>query len=117
MKLKYIPLLLFVITQSCKTQKDLNTESIKNTFLQEQNEFATIWKYLGSNSYSLNTLNQSDFTFKIDSLKNIYTTHLKSYKRKLDRETFNDETLGINSVLTNTSLNILNSINILQERT
>lgn len=96
MNIKYFLLLPLVITQSCKSQENVNTESVKSVFLQEQKEFGSpIWSYLGSNFYTLNSLNETDFTFKIDSLKAIYTTHLKSYKKKLDRVTYNDETIGI----------------------
>jgi acetyl esterase/lipase len=98
MKIKYFLLLFLVINQSCKSQTKVNTESIKSTFFQEQKEIGTpIWNYLNSNFYTLNSLKQSDFTKKIDSLKSIYTTHLNKYKGKLDKNTFNDETLGINS--------------------
>jgi len=98
MKIKYFLLLFLVINQSCKSQTKVNTESIKSTFFQEQKEIGTpIWNYLNSNSYSLNSLKQFDFTKKIDSLKSIYTTQLNKYKGKLDKNTFNDETLGINS--------------------
>lgn len=97
MKIKYLLLLLLVSIQSCKSQENVNTESIKKTFLQEQTEIGTpIWNYLRSNPYTLNSLNQVDFTHKIDSLKNIYTTQLNKYKGKLDNDTFNDEALGIN---------------------
>jgi acetyl esterase/lipase len=97
MKTKYLLLLLLVTIQSCKSQENVNTESIKKSFFQEQVEIGTpIWSYLHSNPYMLNSLNQSDFTKKIDSLKSIYTTHLNKYKGKLDKNTFNDETLGIN---------------------
>ncbi|MEE9432105.1 MAG: hypothetical protein V3V16_13735, partial [Melioribacteraceae bacterium] len=97
MKIKHLLLLLLVTIQSCKSQSNVNTESIKKSFLQEQTEIGTpIWKYLRSNSYTLNSLNEADFTHKIDSLKNIYTTQLNKYKGKLDKYTFNDESLGIN---------------------
>lgn len=96
MKIKYLLLLLLVSIQSCKSQEKLNTESIKKTFLQEQVALGTSWKYLRSNPYTFNSLNQFDFTHKIDSLKNVYATQLKKYKGKLDKYTFNDEALGIN---------------------
>ena len=97
MRIKYLLLLLLVTVQSCKSQENANTESIKKTFLQEQLEIGTpIWNYLRSNPYTLNSLNQVDFTHKIDSLKNIYTTQLNKYKGKLDNDTFNYETLSIN---------------------
>tara|TARA_R110000868_G_scaffold4211_4_gene26448 strand:- start:2361 stop:3854 length:1494 start_codon:yes stop_codon:yes gene_type:complete len=97
MKIKYLLLLLLVTIQSCKSQKNVNTESIKESFLQEQAEIGTpIWNYLRSNPYTLNSLNQVDFTHKIVSLKNIYTTQLNKYKGKLDKYTFYDEALGIN---------------------
>jgi acetyl esterase/lipase len=98
MKINYFLLLLITITQSCKTQKNLNPESVKSTFLQEQKEFGSpIFNYLNNNFYILNSLNDSEFTSKIDSLKAIYTMHLKSYKRKLDRETYNNESIGIDA--------------------
>jgi acetyl esterase/lipase len=98
MKIKYFLLLFLVVNQSCKSQTKVNTESIKSAFFQEQKEIGTpIWNYLNSNPYSLNSLKQTDFTKKIDSLKSIYTTQLNKYKGKLDKNTFNDETLGINS--------------------
>lgn len=97
MKIKYLLLLLLVTIQSCKSQEKLNTESIKKSFLQKQAEIGTpIWKYLRSNPYALNSLNEADFTRKIDSLKSIYTTQLNNYKGKLDKYTFNDEALSIN---------------------
>lgn len=97
MKIKYLLLLLLVTFQSCKTQENVNTESIKKAFSQEQVEIGTpIWKYLRSNPYSLNSLNKADFIHKIDSLKNIQASQLLKYKGKLDKLTFNDESLGIN---------------------
>jgi acetyl esterase/lipase len=97
MKIKYLLLLLLVTVQSCKSQDNVNAESIKKTFLQEQTEIGTpIWKYLRSNPYTLYSLNQVDFTHKIDSLKNIYTTQLNKYKGKLDNDIVNDEKLSIN---------------------
>ncbi len=98
MKIKYVLLLLLVIIQSCIERKNIDTESIKSTFLQEQEEMGKpIWNYLYSNPYALNSLNQLDFTNKIDSLKRIYITQLNKYKDKLDKNTFDDESLGINS--------------------
>ncbi len=97
MKIKHLLLLLLVTIQSCKSQKSIDVASTKSTFLQEQAEIGTpIWNYLRSNPYTFNSLNEADFTHKIDSLKNIYTTQLKEYKGKLDKYTFNDEALGIN---------------------
>ena len=88
---------LSVISISCETQKNQNIESIKSTFYQEQEEFGTIWNFLNNNSYTLNSLNESDFTKKIDSFQSIYTTHLNNYKNKLDEKTYDDESLGIKS--------------------
>ncbi|OBX22903.1 MULTISPECIES: alpha/beta hydrolase [Bizionia] len=96
MKIKYLLLLLLVTIQSCKSQENVNTESIKKTFLKEQVALGAPWKYLRSNPYTFNSLNQVNFTHKVDSLKNIYTAQLKEYKGKLDKYTFNDEALGIN---------------------
>ena len=99
MNIKLILILLLITSLSCKSQEKLNTEAIKNSFFEEQKEIGSpIWNYLlNTNIYTLNSLNQSDFTKKIDSLKSIYTTQLNKYKGKLDKNTFNDETLGINS--------------------
>jgi acetyl esterase/lipase len=98
MKIRYFLLLFLITIQSCKSQEKLNAESIKKSFLQEQKEIGKpIWDYLNANYYTLNSLNQSDFTHKVDSLKNIYTKQLNKYKGKLDKNTFSDETLGISS--------------------
>lgn len=97
MKIKYFLLLFLIIIQSCKSQTKLNSESIKKTFLEEQEEIGTpVWNYLRSNTYTINSLSQPNFTNKIDSLKNIYVKHLNKNKGKLDKNTFNDETLSIN---------------------
>lgn len=97
MKIKYLLLLLLITILCCKSEKNANSESIKKSFIDEQIEIATpVWQYLRSNPYQLNSLNQVDFTHKIDSLKNIQATQLNKYKGKLDEETFNDETIGIN---------------------
>ena len=97
MYIKYVFILLTVITISCKTQEEPNLEAIKNVFLDEQKtEFGiSINNYLNNNYYFINSLNQSDFTNKIDSLKNIFITHLDKYKGKLDKNTFNNERLAI----------------------
>ncbi len=96
MKINYV--LLLILIQSCQSQKNITTESVKSTFLQEQTEMGTpIWNYLNSNSYTLNSLNESDFTKKIDSLKRIYIIQLNTYKEKLDKNTYNDELLGIDA--------------------
>lgn len=87
-----------IIILSCKTQKDQNTESIKERFLKEQEVLGLpIFKYLNDNFYPLHCLNQSDFTHKIDSFKTIYTTHLNQYKGILDNKTYQFEDLAINS--------------------
>ncbi|WP_117884235.1 alpha/beta hydrolase family protein [Aureibaculum luteum] len=97
MKIKHLLLLLLVTIQSCKSQKSIDVASTKSTFLQEQIEIGTpIWNYLRSNPYTLNSLNETDFTHKIDSLKSIYEAQLNTYRGKLDKTTFNDETLSIN---------------------
>lgn len=97
MKIKYHLILFLIIIQSCKSQTKLDSESIKKDFLEEQEEMGTpVLNYLRSNMYSLNSLGQANFTDKIDSLKNIYVKHLNKNKGKLDKNTFNDETLSIN---------------------
>jgi acetyl esterase/lipase len=97
MNIKYTFIFLIVTFISCNTQEKSNIQAIKNVFLEEQKtEFGIpINNYLNSNYYSLNSLNQSDFTNKIDSLHNILTTHLNEYKNKLDKNTFNNEQLAI----------------------
>ncbi len=97
MKIKYLLLLLLITIQCCKSKETTNSESIKKLFLEEQIEIGTpIWKYLRSSPYKLNSFSQTDFTHKIDSLKNIQSTQLNKYQGKLDKNIFNDETIGIN---------------------
>lgn len=88
--------LFLLLTFSCKNSIAVDFKKNKSTFLNEQLEFAVpIWKYIRSNKYPLNTLNQNDFTKKIDSLQAFFTTHLKNNKKKLDKNTFDAETAGI----------------------
>ena len=97
MKIKYLLLSLLITILCCKSEENTNTKSIEKLFLDEQVKIGTpIWNYLRSNPYKLNILGQTDFTHKIDSLKNIQTTQLNKYQGKLDINTFNDEVLGIN---------------------
>ena len=101
MKLNLLLLLILAtLNQSCKAQKNATTEikPIQDTFYEEQKQMGQpIWQYINSNFVALHSLNESDFTQKIDSLKAIYLTQLKSYKNKLDSAIFTDESLGINA--------------------
>jgi len=101
MKTRLFLVLILAISQSCTSPKNENTESVKKAFLEEQtSKFGiSINKYLNNNTYALNSLNQSSFTSKIDSLKNIYLTHLNTYEGKLHKSDFNNELLAINSYL------------------
>ena len=57
--------LFLLLTFSCKNSIAVDFKKNKSTFLNEQLEFAVpIWKYIRSNKYPLNTLNQNDFTKK-----------------------------------------------------
>lgn len=88
--------LFLLLTLSCKNSKTVDFKHNKSTFSNEQLEFAIpIWKYIRSNRYTLNTLNQNDFTQKIDSLQFMFTTHLNRNKNKLDTHTFKAENVGI----------------------
>lgn len=90
-KLFFISLIIFA--QSCK---NIDFEKNKNIYLQEQIELAIpVWKYINSNKYPLYTLNQNDFTLKIDSIHSIFTDYLKINKENLDKKTFNEETVLI----------------------
>ncbi|WAC03070.1 alpha/beta hydrolase [Lacinutrix neustonica] len=94
MKLNYFFLLLLIIIQSCKAQVS-NTETVKETFLKEQEELGTpVIKYIGNNFYKLHVLEESEFTSKIDSLQNIFTSHLAKYEDKLDKSTLNEEVMN-----------------------
>lgn len=74
MKVKYLLLLLFITNLCCKSEENTNTEFINKSFIEEQIEIGTpIWNYLRSNPYLLNSLSETVFTHKIDSLKNIQT--------------------------------------------
>lgn len=97
MRLNYFFILLLISIQSCKTQNVQNTESVKETFFKEQEEIGTpAIKYIRNNFYKLHVLDESEFTSKIDSLKNIFTSHLKKYQSNLDKLTFNEEVININ---------------------
>lgn len=101
MKIHSFLVLVLVILQSCTSSQNERSASIKKAFLEEQtSKFGiSINQYLNNNTYTLNALNQSDFTNKIDSLKNIYITHLHTYKGKLHNTDFKSEMLAINSYL------------------
>ena len=84
---------LIILTQSCK---NVDYEKNKELYLQEQLEFAKpISNFIKGNKYLLNILNQNDFTQKIDSLQSIFTKYLDNNKSKLDKKTFNEETVLI----------------------
>ncbi len=83
MRAKVIFILLIILFQSCK---NVDYAKNKNIYLEEQLEFATpVWKYINGNKYYLNTLNQNDFTQKVDSIQTIFTNHLKINNDNLDR--------------------------------
>ncbi|WP_299439556.1 prolyl oligopeptidase family serine peptidase [uncultured Aquimarina sp.] len=97
MNKRYFFLLLLILIFSCKNVTNEDLEKNKHAYLKEQSEFApSINNYLNSNYYSLNSLNQSRFTNKIDSLKNIFKTHINKYKERLDKKTLNHEILEVN---------------------
>lgn len=89
-RVKIIFILTFVlITQSCK-KIDFNVN--KEFYLEEQLKFSKpISNFIVENRYKLYTLNQNDFTNKIDSLRSIFTQYLIDNKRNLDEETFTEE--------------------------
>ena len=92
----YLIYLFLILLCSCKKQNNVDHAAIKDQFLKEQTEFgAPIFKYLNNNFYKINSLGQKGFTYKIDSLRSIYESHLSSYKGKLDDATFKDEVIGI----------------------
>ncbi len=96
MRAKLLFILSLILMLSCKNSNNVDFEKNKSAFLDEQLEFADpVWKYIRSNKYHLNTLNQDEFTKKIDSLQSIFSTHLNDNKSKLDKTTFNYETTGI----------------------
>ena len=93
MRTKLISIVLIIFVQSCKK---IDFKKNKNIYLQEQMELAIpVWEYINSNKYPLNTLNQNDFTHKIDSIHSIFTDFLKINKENLDEKTFNEETVLI----------------------
>lgn len=94
MRVKLIFILpLIILTQSCK---NVDYEKNKELYLQEQLDFAKpISNFIKGNKYPLYILNQNDFTQKIDSLQSIFTKYLDNNKGKLDKKTFNEETVLI----------------------
>lgn len=87
---------LIILTQSCE---NADYEKNKELYLQEQLEFAKpISNFIKGNKYPLYILNQNDFTQKIDSLQSIFTQYLDNNKSKLDKKTFNEETVLIKLV-------------------
>lgn len=99
MKFKLLFLVPFLTSYlNCKAQDSTAVRSTKDVFVKEQNEFGKpIWSYLGNEFTSLHRLEQPTFTKKIDSLRGIYLSHLKGYKNKLQKDTYEDELLGINA--------------------
>lgn len=96
MRIKQIFILFIILLQGCKQSKTIDQDIIKDTFSEEQTDYGLpLWNYIRSNTYTLNTLNQNDFTNTIDSLQSIFTTHLNSYKNKLDKATYKHEEIGI----------------------
>ena len=84
---------LIILTQNCE---NIDYEKNKELYLQEQLEFAKpISNFIKGNKYLLHILNQNDFTQKIDSLQSIFIKYLDNNKSKLDKKTFNDETVLI----------------------
>ena len=93
MRAKITFILFIILAQSCK---NIDFKKNKSIYLEEQTELAIpVWKHINGNKYSLNTLNQNDFTRKIDSIHNIFTDFLKINKGNLDKKTFNEETVLI----------------------
>ncbi len=90
-------MLLLLLIFGCKNVTNEDLEKNKSIFYKEQEKInPSINEYLNNNYYLLNSLNQSSFTHKIDSLKNIYITHINKYKALLDKKTLSREILGIN---------------------
>lgn len=94
MSLKFIFIVsLLILIQSCKK---VDYEKNKELYLQEQLELAKpISNFIIGNKYSLYILNQHTFTQKIDSLQAIFTKYLDNNKSKLEKKTFNEETVLI----------------------
>ncbi|OUS01044.1 hypothetical protein A9Q86_09885 [Flavobacteriales bacterium 33_180_T64] len=92
MNKRHFLLLFLILIFNCKTNNE-GFEKNKSIYLEKQAEFGTpIGKYIRSNKYPLNILNQIDFTKKIDSLQAIFTNYLAINKDMLDKSTFNNET-------------------------
>ena len=82
-----------LLTPGCK---NVDYEKNKELYSEEQLEFAIpLWNYIGGNKYSLNILNQNDFTHKVDSLQSVFDNYLKINKNKLDKKYFNEEAVLI----------------------
>lgn len=93
MRAKLIFILFITLLQSCK---NVDYEKNKSVYLEKQSEFATpMWRYINSNKYSLNILSQDDFTNKVDSLQGVFVNYLNINKDKLDKNTFDNETVLI----------------------
>lgn len=89
-------LVFYLLFIGCKSHKELNKTAARENFYREQKTFETpINNYLNNNFYVLHTLNERKFTSKIDSLKYIFSSHLKKHKQKLDEKTYKDESLAI----------------------
>jgi len=77
----YIFILFFL---SCSKKKESVDPIKKETFLNEQKVIGTpIFGYLNKQFFTLHSLNQDDFTKKIDSIKNLFTNHLQKNKSSL----------------------------------
>ncbi|SEB98075.1 Alpha/beta hydrolase family protein [Tenacibaculum sp. MAR_2009_124] len=93
-----ILLLLLAIVHSCKKESSdyvLNDKA----FLKEQFKLAKgVDEFLGKDFVKIYSLNQKEFTFKIDSLRRVYENHRKSNKEIISKKLYASEKLGIQSL-------------------
>ncbi|CAM1367660.1 alpha/beta hydrolase [Tenacibaculum xiamenense] len=96
---KITALILFLaVAISCK-KKSPDYLLNDKTFLKEQSEFVRgVDNFLGKDFVSLYSSNQNDFTFKVDSLREVYENHRKLNKGIISEELYTNEELGIRSL-------------------
>ncbi len=91
-------ILFFTVATSCKkkTSDNITNDQI---FLNEQSEFAKrVDEFLGKDFVKLYSLNQNDFTFKVDSLRRVFENHRKLNKGVISESLYKNEELGIRSL-------------------
>ena len=84
MKTRYYFYIISVLFLNCNEKKEIIDPVKEEAFFKEQKEFASVWKYINNNFYSLYSLDQSNFTQKIDSLEKTYTDHLQKNRNNLN---------------------------------